>query len=135
MTKQIWTPQAITERDDYPVLRRKIRGELANAASAISLLQDDISKQFKAVKNSIIAASSGYDAPVWSSGTNYSQNNIVQAGGILYISNTNGNLGNIPSTSPTNWAVSAHYLLFQNILAGLNATTAALNALQALLQP
>lgn len=45
--------------------------------------------------------------PPWDSGTTYYTNSIAQSGGKLYISLVDGNTGNAPASSPTDWQVFA----------------------------
>ena len=44
---------------------------------------------------------------VWSTTTTYKTNDAVSLGGTSYLSIVDGNLGNDPETSPTQWAILA----------------------------
>jgi hypothetical protein len=54
---------------------------------------------------------------VWSSSTSYSSGTMVQYNGVGYFSQINNNIGNVPSSSPSDWKVSS--LLYSPVPMGM----------------
>jgi hypothetical protein len=58
---------------------------------------------------------------VWSSGTTYQPGDTVSYGGYEYVSNTQNNVGNVPSTDSTDWSLFAQGYKFANSWDGSTA--------------
>ncbi len=65
--------------------------------------------------------------PPYDAGTTYYINSIVQVSGQLYISLVDGNIGNTPASSPSNWALQDPGLLVYGGVIGVESTSTQLN--------
>lgn len=70
----------------------------------------------KAIVGSSGSANSLIGAANWSAIITYAKNDIVQKGGILYLSKQAGNLNHIPASSPTWWEATSLSAIDTSIL-------------------